>query len=136
MEERLEENIEGATDRNGCERQRLENRSMGKLKEIPPNISHQGLERWWMFRALPGAMSRVGADITLLLSRSPYPATFSCGAGASVTKTEEAGEGYCHVMEPCVGIGRCKVQPEPQQKLLEEQRGCTRVSLTTERFRS
>jgi len=39
-----------------------------------------GLGRWWLPRALAGAVRRRGADVALLLSGSPCPAPFFSGS--------------------------------------------------------
>lgn len=52
-----------------------------------------------MLRALPGAVSREGAGIVMLLSRPPHPAPFSCGGGI-LCGQEEVGECSCSVMGP------------------------------------
>lgn len=66
-----------------------------------PTTPGRGPQSWWMPRALPGPVSGEEADVALLLSRSPYPAPFSCGDGSLCDQgQEEVGEGYCSVVGP------------------------------------
>lgn len=54
-----------------------------------------------MPRVLPGAVSGEGADVALLLSRSLYPAPFSCGGGSLCDQgQEDVGVWYCSLVGP------------------------------------
>lgn len=72
-------------------------------KSLPadPTTLGGGPERWWMPRALPAAVSGEGADVVLLLSRSPYPAPFFCGGRRLCGQGQEkVGEGDCSMVGP------------------------------------
>lgn len=69
-----------------------------------------------MPRALPGTVSRGGADVALLLSGSPRSAPFSSESGSLCDQgQEEVGEKVLQCGGALNGGGRWKVQPEPLQ---------------------
>lgn len=105
MEKRLEENMErGQLIGTAVRGKGLKIDLWGNSsKSIPTDPTTPGRtpERWWMPTALPGAVRGEGADVALLLSRSPYPAPFSCGGGSLCDQgQQEVDEGYCSTVGP------------------------------------
>lgn len=94
MEKGLEENMERGQLRGTAVRGKgLKIGLWGNSSKSLPTTPGRVLERWTMPRALPGAVGGQGADVALLLSGSPRPASIPCGGGSLCDRgQEEVGE--------------------------------------------